>query len=138
VGWDNYRKGLSGSLLSVEIGYSARNEPMVADAMLIGFESSHPDFHHYKRLRLTRQLPKIDGAGSVAELESTISLTKYPQWGYHRSTDRGFVTTAGTGLYVVTVEVAANSPSALRRDWPKAQATFATILNSFRLTPAER
>jgi hypothetical protein len=130
-GWDNYRVGKAGSLIKLDVGYSARNEPMAADTMLI---DNRVGRQNYKWLRLTRRLPTIEGAGSVAEQEYSDSAPAFPQWGYRRSITRAFVTTRGTGLYTVTVEVAANSPSALRRDWPKARPTFTTILNSFRLT----
>jgi len=67
--------------ISVRVSYYARNARVVADKELTGSERGYMNdagYADYDRIRLTRRLPTVEGAGSVAEIEYT-RQQKFPK-----------------------------------------------------------
>ena len=128
LGWQGPGGPVSNPLVRVEVTYGGWETPVTAQSLL-GRED-----RAQRRLR-SASLPTIEGTGSIAEVEYTVSLPSHPILGYRHEIKRVLVTKSGTGAYTVLVMVHSNTASGLPRDWAAHRPTLVKILNSVRLTP---
>ena len=127
-GWQGPGGPLPNPLLKVEVSYAGRKTPVPAQSLL-SLEDKNE-----RRLR-SANLPTIEGTGSVAEVEYTVTKPDQLILGHQHEIKRVLVTKAGTGAYTVVVMVHSNTASGLRRSWATHRPALIKILNSVRLTP---